>query len=145
MSSSSLAPEDDQRNNGASTSVIVLSSFTSTCSDGPAVSLNGSPTVSPTTAALWASDRLPPYAPVSMYFLALSQAPPPLLRKPAMRMPVIVPTISSAATDSAPMNSPSPPKCLNRRPTMIGNSTTSAPGSTIALSAPTVTMSTHAA
>jgi hypothetical protein len=36
---------------GASTSVIVLSSFTSTCSDGPAVSLNGSPTVSPTTDA----------------------------------------------------------------------------------------------
>ena len=38
---------------GASTSVIVASSLTSTCSDGPAVSLNGSPTVSPTTAAVW--------------------------------------------------------------------------------------------
>jgi hypothetical protein len=37
---------------GASTSVIVLSSFTSTCNEGPAVSLKGSPTVSPTTAAL---------------------------------------------------------------------------------------------
>ena len=37
---------------GASTSVIVASSLISTCSDGPAVSLNGSPTVSPTTAAL---------------------------------------------------------------------------------------------
>ena len=28
--------------------------------DGPEVSLNGSPTVSPTTAALWASEPLPP-------------------------------------------------------------------------------------
>jgi hypothetical protein len=40
-----------QRNNGASTRVIVDSSLISTWSDGPAVSLNGSPTVSPTTAA----------------------------------------------------------------------------------------------
>lgn len=28
--------------------------------EGPAVSLKGSPTVSPTTAALWASEPLPP-------------------------------------------------------------------------------------
>ena len=44
---------------GASTRVIVASSFTRTWSDGPAVSLNGSPTVSPTTAAAWASEPLP--------------------------------------------------------------------------------------
>ena len=44
---------------GASTSVIVASSFTRTWSDGPAVSLKGSPTVSPTTAAAWASVPLP--------------------------------------------------------------------------------------
>src|SRR5437870_589385 len=56
-------------NNGAITSVIVLSSLISTCRLGPAVSLNGSPTVSPTTAALCASDPLPPYCPVSMYFV----------------------------------------------------------------------------
>src|SRR6202007_2402937 len=66
------------RNSGASTKVTVASSLMSTCSEGPAVSLKGSPTVSPTTAALCASDRLPPYAPVSIYFLALSHAPPPL-------------------------------------------------------------------
>ena len=30
--------------------------------EGPAVSLKGSPTVSPVTAALWASEPLPPYA-----------------------------------------------------------------------------------
>ena len=39
--------------------MIVASSFTRTWSDGPAVSLNGSPTVSPTTAAACASDPLP--------------------------------------------------------------------------------------
>ena len=55
---------------------------------GPAVSLNGSPMVSPMTAALWASDPLPPSWPSSMYFLALSQAPPELDRKLAMSWPV---------------------------------------------------------
>lgn len=50
---------------------------------GPEVSLRGSPTVSPTTAALWIYVpflTLLPFssiiAPLSMYFLALSQAPP---------------------------------------------------------------------
>ena len=47
---------------------------------GPAVSLNGSPTVSPMTAAMWASEPLPPWWPSSMYFLALSHAPPALDR-----------------------------------------------------------------
>ena len=47
---------------------------------GPAVSLKGSPTVSAMTAALWASEPLPPSLPSSMYFLALSHAPPALLR-----------------------------------------------------------------
>ena len=41
---------------------------------GPDVSLNGSPTVSPTTAALCKSVPFLPAA--SMYFFALSQAPP---------------------------------------------------------------------
>lgn len=35
---------------------------------GPEVSLNGSPTVSPTTAALCVSEPLPPNCPVSIYF-----------------------------------------------------------------------------
>lgn len=54
-------------------------------SAGPEVSFNGSPTVSPTTAALWISEpflTLSPFypiiAPLSIYFLALSQAPPVL-------------------------------------------------------------------
>src|SRR2546422_8585099 len=72
----------------------------STCSDGPAVSLNGSPTVSPTTAALCVGLPFPPYSPVSMNFLALSQAPPPLLSSVAMRIPAIVPTMRNDATVS---------------------------------------------
>ena len=64
--------------------ITLMSGF----SAGPAVSLNGSPTVSPMTAALWASEPLPPSLPSSMYFLALSHAPPELLRKLAMSWPV---------------------------------------------------------
>ena len=55
---------------------------------GPAVSLNGSPTVSPTTVAACASEPLPPWLPSSTSFLALSQAPPELARKMAIRTPV---------------------------------------------------------
>ena len=44
---------------GAMTRVIVASSFTRTWSEGPAVSLNGSPTVSPTTAAAWITGQRP--------------------------------------------------------------------------------------
>ena len=57
--------------------ITLISGF----SAGPAVSLNGSPTVSPMTAALWASEPLPPSLPSSMYFLALSHAPPALLQE----------------------------------------------------------------
>ena len=47
-------------NKGAMTRVMVLSNLIKTCSEGPAVSLKGSPTVSPTTAALCVSEPLPP-------------------------------------------------------------------------------------
>ena len=50
---------------------------------GPAVSLSGSPTVSPVTEALWASLPFPPYTPSSIIFLALSQAPPAFAMKSA--------------------------------------------------------------
>src|SRR5471032_1355030 len=51
---------------------------------GPAVSLNGSPTVSPMIVASCAGEPLPPWLPSSTSFLALSQAPPELARKTAM-------------------------------------------------------------
>ena len=43
----------------AKTIETILKSFIRIFTDGPAVSLNGSPTVSPTTAALWFSLPLP--------------------------------------------------------------------------------------
>src|SRR5215475_9897622 len=110
-------------NSGASTSVIVDSSLISTCSEGPAVSLNGSPTVSPTTAALCGSERLPTTTPStlnspdSMYFLALSQAPPPLFITVAMSTPAMVPTMSRAATASAPVCEPGDDMNLKVKPT----------------------------
>ena len=57
---------------------------------GPAVSLNGSPTVSPTTVAACASEPLPPCSPSSTSFLALSQAPPELARNTAISTPVAI-------------------------------------------------------
>lgn len=64
-------------------------------SAGPEVSLRGSPTVSPTTAALWISlpflTCLPCSswsAPLSIYFLALSQAPPVLAAEIASWTPL---------------------------------------------------------
>src|SRR6266480_3788521 len=60
---------------------------------GPAVSLYGSPTVSPVTEAAWANEPLPPRFPSSINFLALSHAPPPEVIAIATNNPVtIVPT-----------------------------------------------------
>ncbi len=47
-------------NNGANTKETTVISLMRMLMDGPEVSLNGSPTVSPTTAALWLSLPLPP-------------------------------------------------------------------------------------
>ena len=58
---------------GANTSDTIVISFIRMLIDGPDVSLNGSPTVSPTTAALCLSDPFPsPLYPASICFLALS-------------------------------------------------------------------------
>src|SRR5687767_11936276 len=72
---------------------------------GPAVSLYGSPTVSPVTAAAWASEPLPPNAPSSISFLALSHAPPPDVIDTATNNPVTITPISSPPSawyDSTP-------------------------------------------
>ena len=47
-------------NNGANVRETMVMRLMRMFMDGPEVSLNGSPTVSPTTAALWASEPLPP-------------------------------------------------------------------------------------
>ena len=66
------------------TSEVIAISLIRMLMDGPLVSFIGSPTVSPTTADLCASERFlctSPFTtslPASMYFFALSQAPPEL-------------------------------------------------------------------
>ena len=103
-------------------------------SDGPDVSLNGSPTVSPTTAALWASEPFP-FSPsrVSMYFFALSQAPPAFDINIAINTPVT----------RAPAHSPPRVSGPNAFPINNGTTIASAPGITISFRDALVEMSTH--
>src|SRR3989344_5136234 len=76
--------------NGTKSNATILATFIIGLMAGPAVSLYGSPTVSPVTAALWASEPLPPNLPVSIYFLALSQAAPPVVIETATKIPVTI-------------------------------------------------------
>ena len=101
---------------------------------GPAVSLKGSPTVSPVTAAAWASDPLPPNAPSSMSFLALSHAPPPAVIRIAKKKPTTITPISS------------PPSTFTSiRPTISGRPIGNREGRIISRCAVRVTMSTDLA
>src|SRR5262245_8680491 len=99
---------------------------------GPAVSLNGSPTVSPMTVAACASDPLPPKTPSSTSFFALSQAPPELARKTAIRTPAAM-----APARNEPSGTYPKPK-----PITIGVSTASRPGVASSRSESFVQMST---
>ena len=76
------------KNAGTNTNETIVISLIRMLIEGPDVSLNGSPTVSPTTAAACAEEPFPPCFPPSIYFLALSQAPPALLMKIAIRTPL---------------------------------------------------------
>jgi len=97
--------------------------------DGPLVSFIGSPTVSPTTAFLCGSVfflKVYPSitkCPCSIYFLALSQAPPEL----DIEIPIWTPE------QIAPANSPHTPLAPNKNPKMIGERITKSPGKTIDL------------
>ena len=99
---------------------------------GPAVSLNGSPTVSPTIVAACASLFFPPWWPSSTIFLALSQAPPELDKKTAINVPV--PIAPARYAPSAPTPKPNP--------TAIGAITASSPGVTNSRSESRVQIST---
>src|SRR6185437_13195639 len=122
--------------NSATMLVILIIGFTA----GPAVSLYGSPTVSPVTAALWASEPLPPWCPSSMYFLALSQAPPPEVIEMATKMPVTITPSSMAPT--AAKASALPAIAAITKYSTIGDSTGSSDGIIISLIAALVSMST---
>ena len=101
--------------------------------DGPDVSLKGSPTVSPTTEALCASLPFPPKFPSSMYFLALSIAPPAFAMNTASKNPVTTAPASNPPRASGP----------RRKPTTTGTITANAPGSIISLSAASVEIAIH--
>ena len=121
------------RNNGANTSDTIVINLIRIFMDGPEVSLNGSPTVSPTTAALCASLPFPPCVPSSMYFLALSQAPPALDMKIAIITPVT----------SAPASNPPSAAGPNRIPTANGDITAIIPGTNISFNAAVVDIATQ--
>ncbi len=103
--------------------------------EGPEVSLKGSPTVSPTTAAAWVSEPLPPRLPFSMYFLALSHAPPALAIISAINTQPKRPPASMPPNEVAP----------RPKPTTTGARTAMAPGTTMRLSAAVVAISTQRA
>ena len=92
----------NNKNSGINVRAIVLINLTNTCNAGPAVSLNGSPRVSPTTAALCASDPFPPYLPVSIFFFALSHAAPPVFIRNANKVPLTVALSKNAPTANGP-------------------------------------------
>ena len=97
--------------------------------------MKGSPTVSPTTAALWQSEPLPPWWPASMYFFALSQAPPALDMNTAMAKPV---------TDTPPSR-PTTPVGPSTMPVARGTMMASRAGMTISCRAPLVHRATQVA
>ena len=100
---------------------------------GPDVSLNGSPTVSPTTAALCLSDPFPsPLYPASICFLALSHAPPAL---------AIIIAINTPVTRD-PANNP-PRAATDQSPTTTGTAIASIPGRIISFNEECVEISTH--
>src|SRR6185503_11736615 len=114
--------------NSATMLVILIIGLTA----GPAVSLYGSPTVSPVTAALCASEPLPPWRPPSIAFLALSHAAPPEVIEIATKSPERIVPIKNPPTPCAPKSNPT---------TTTLNTERSA-GATISRSAARVTIST---
>lgn len=97
--------------------------FTRMLRAGPDVSFKGSPTVSPTTAALWIYEPFKTLfpsssniAPLSIYFFALSQAPPVLAAEIAICTPLtIAPGRKPANTTGPNMN----PKAKGEKMTCI--------------------------
>src|SRR5690554_182048 len=114
--------------------------------EGPEVSLNGSPTVSPVTDALWASDPLYSITPLiitpaSNDFLALSQAPPALFWNIPINTPdTVIPANRppSISADEVSINT-----FLNPKPTITGANNAIAPGRIISRIEALVEISIH--
>merc|ERR1719436_1149668 len=102
-------------------------------SAGPEVSFRGSPTVSPVTEFLCASEPLrysAPRPPAEMYFLELSQAPPVLLMEIA----------SCTLETRAPERRPAQAFLPKPRPATSGLKIMRAPGANISLKEASVEM-----
>src|SRR6056297_2059636 len=131
----------------AITSVTTDISFNRMFNEGPEVSLNGSPTVSPTTPALCGSEPLP-YStpsivtPSSIIFLALSHAPPALDWNKAIRTPAEVTPASNPPSICAP-NVGSSLMNPGTNPNSTGTTTAKVPGTTISRMEAEVEISTH--
>ena len=138
-----LEDQYHQTSNGTITKVIVDTSLIKIWIEGPAVSLQGSPTVSPVTAAKCTSVFFKPID--SQYFFVLSQAPPPLFKNKAIKIPVAVENIKKAQTAFGPRSywPVTEPIYLKIKDTTIGERTERSPGFTIYLWPAAVTISTH--
>ena len=132
MGGKKIQPQINFRNIGKKTRLTMDMSFIKILRDGPEVSLHGSPTVSPTIAALWASLPFPPRFPASMYFFALSHAPPAFARNIANKKPDAV----------APASKPTRADRFHI-PTISGARTAMITGSIISLNAPFVAIFMH--
>src|SRR5688572_3786317 len=137
---SGLSPEPATYNNGTNNNATMLMILIKGLIAGPAVSLYGSPTVSPVTAALWVSEPLPPKLPSSMYFLALSHAPPPVHIEIATNRPVTIVPISTPP--SALMPAPGPISQFMTIASTIGTRIGRSEGTIISLIADFVSRST---
>lgn len=126
-------------NNLAKTSERIALNLIRILSAGPEVSLSGSPTVSPITAALCSSvpflltSPLTIRCPASIYFFALSQAPPVLDDEIAIYTPLT----------SAPGSRPAIAFGPKIAPMTNGVNMTKAPGANISLREAYVDILTH--
>merc|ERR1719424_1946107 len=139
------------RKRGAKTTEMMAISFIMMLSAGPDVSLSGSPTVSPVTAALKICDFLvwtlpvlstvsgssspmtASIAPLEMYFLALSHAPPVLDDEIAIWTDEAMAPASRPVTQRVPKQTPQ----------RTGESMTRAPGAIISCSDASVEILMH--
>ena len=117
----------------------IADNLTRMFNDGPDVSFKGSPTVSPITAALCSSDPffftalLTVNYPLSMYFLALSQAPPTLADEIAIAIP----------ETKIPGKTPATAVVPNKIPTTNGTPKQINPGKNISHKEDYVAIETH--
>ena len=121
---------------GAITRLTTLISLIRMFSDGPAVSLKGSPTVSPTTAALWASEPLPPWCAALDVLLGVVPGAAGVGHEEGHQ--------HAARRSRRPARRPASP-VPPMKPTTTGVSTPSRPGTIISLMAAAVEMSTQRA